>query len=254
MRLPALILTVTTGFLSLLPRQVPAATPVQPDVKTVVRVMDNLYRSTTSIGRMELTAKTETQTRRLSMRIWTKGTEKTLVVIDAPAREAGNATLKVGNNLWNYIPNISRTIRIPPSMMLSPWMGTDFTNDDLVKGSTYAQDFDTRIEGRSANPAGWLVAMRVRPGVVGRWQKIEWIINDEATLPILGRYYDLKGRLARTMMFSEVKNLGGRLMPTHMTLESVDQPGHKTEIHYLDMKFDAPVPDNLFSLSQLERQ
>jgi outer membrane lipoprotein-sorting protein len=226
----------------------------KPTVKQLVHLMDDLYRSSGSSGHLELRAKTETQDRRLKMRIWTKGQDKALIIIDEPAREAGTATLKVGNNLWNYLPKISRTIRIPPSMMLSPWMGTDFTNDDLVKDTSYANDFTTRVTGRSADPPGWLAVMDVKPGVVGRWQKIEWVVNDEGTLPVLGRYYDRKGRLARVMRFDEVKVLGGRAIPTHLSLESVDQPGHQTDIHYLDMKFDITLPDSLFSLSQLERQ
>jgi len=139
-------------------------------------------------------------------------------------------------------------------MMLSSWMGTDFTNDDLVKDTSYEKDFVTRIAGRSLDPAGWQVVMDVRPGVVGRWQKIEFVVNDAATLPILARYFDRKGRLARIIRFTDVKMMGGRMIPTRLLLESVDQPGHRTELHYLDMNFNVGLSDNIFSFSQLERQ
>jgi outer membrane lipoprotein-sorting protein len=239
----AVLLPVSTAFAQ-----------AAPDVKAIVRLLDDLFRSSASIGQMKLTAKTETQNRILKMRIWTKGTEKSLIIIDEPAREAGTATLKVGNNLWNYLPKISRTIRIPPSMMLSSWMGTDFTNDDLVKSTSYLNDFDTHLEGRSADPVGWKYVMNVRPGVVGRWQKIIFILNNDGTLPIQAQYFNRKGQLARTMRFLDVKTMGGRLLPTHLSLESVDQPGHQTDIYYLEMQFNAAVPDSTFSLSQLERQ
>jgi len=225
-----------------------------PKVEDVIHNLDDLYRTSASIGHVEMIARTETQTRHLKMRIWSKGKDKSLIIIDEPAREAGTETLKVGNNLWNYLPKISRTIRIPPSMMLSSWMGTDFTNDDLVKDTSYERDFDTRIIGRSLDPKGWKGVMEVRHGVVGRWQKIEWVVNEEGTLPVVARYFDRKGRLARTLRFSEVKMMGGRRIPTRVRLETVDQPGHLTELRYLDMKFDQNLPDNLFSLSQLERQ
>lgn len=225
-----------------------------PKVEDVVRRLDDLYRTSASSGHVELIAKTETQTRHLKMRVWSKGKDKSLIIIDEPAREAGTQTLKVGNNLWNYLPKISRTIRIPPSMMLSSWMGTDFTNDDLVKDTSYERDFDTRIVGRSTDPKGWKGVMDVMPGVVGRWQKIEWVVNEEATLPVVARFFDRKGRLARTMRFTDVKVMGGRRIPTRVVLETVDQPGHLTELRYLDMKFNVKLPDNLFSLSQLERQ
>ena len=225
-----------------------------PKVEDVIHRLDDLYRSSASTGHVELFAKTETLTRHMKMRIWSKGKDKSLIIIDEPAREAGTETLKVGNNLWNYLPKISRTIRIPPSMMLSSWMGTDFTNDDLVKDTSYERDFVTRIVGRSTDPVGWKGVMDVRPGVVGRWQKIEWVVNEEGTLPVMARYIDRKGRLARTMRFTDVKVMGGRKIPTRMLLETVDQPDHLTELRYLDMKFDVKLSDNLFSLSQLERQ
>jgi outer membrane lipoprotein-sorting protein len=225
-----------------------------PRVEDVIHNLDDLYRTSASTGHVELIAKTETQTRHLKMRVWSKGKDKSLIIIDEPAREAGTATLKVGNNLWNYLPKISRTMRIPPSMMLSSWMGTDFTNDDLVKDTSYERDFDTRIAGRSNDPNGWKGVMEVKPGVVGRWQKIEWVVNDEGTLPVVAHYYDRKGRLARTMRFTDVKMMGGRKIPTRVLLETVDQPGHLTELRYLDMKFDVKLPDSLFSLSQLESQ
>ena len=226
-----------------------------PDVHAIVHKLDDLYRSSSSIARIELLSQTDTQSRHLKMRMWSKGMrDKTLIIIDEPAREAGTATLKVDQNLWNYLPKISRTIRIPPSMMLSSWMGTDFTNDDLVKDTSYEDDFVSSAPVASESPQGWLITMAVKPGVVGRWARIDWIVSRSGELPIESRFYDRKGRLARTMRYTEVKRLGGRELPTLMTLDSVDQPGHRTEIRFLDFKFDAQVPDSRFSLSELEKR
>ena len=254
MKRAATLMVVITCWTVLVLDAVDAVAATMPKVEDVVRRLDDLYRTSASSGHVEMIAKTETQTRHLKMRIWSKGKDKSLIIIDEPAREAGTETLKVGNNLWNYLPKISRTIRIPPSMMLSSWMGTDFTNDDLVRDTSYERDFDTRIIGRSTDPEGWQGVMEVRPGVVGRWQKIEWVVNEEGTLPVVARYFDRRGRLARTMRFTDVKVMGGRRIPSRMVLETVDQPGHLTELRYLDMQFDVKLSDNLFSLSQLERQ
>ncbi len=231
-----------------------AAADAPPDVAAVTRRLDDLYRTSASIGKVELISQTETQNRRLLMRIWTKGTDKALIVIDEPAREAGTATLRVGTNLWNYLPKIARTIRVPPSMMLGSWMGTDFTNDDLVKESSYQHDFETTLVGPSSDPPGWLLRLQVRPGIVGRWQRIDFVVDAAGELPIVARFYDRQGRLARTETFSDVRTLGGRRIPTRMALVSVDQPGHHMELRFLEAQFNAPVKDDMFSLSQLERQ
>ena len=231
-----------------------ASEPSAPTVQAVTAMLDDLFRSSSTSGRLELISTTETQSRHLKMRIWTQKRNKALIVIDEPVRESGIATLKVDQNLWNYLPKINRTMRVPPSMMLSSWMGTDFTNDDLVKDTSYESDFDAEISGRSADPDGWLVVLKVKPDRVGRWDKIEAVVRDDAKVPLLARYYDRKGRLARTIFFRDVRKFGNREIPTRLLLNSVDQPGHRTELHYLELNFDVPVADSLFSLSELEKK
>jgi hypothetical protein len=131
-------------------------------------------------------------------------------------------------------------------------MGTDFTNDDLVKESSLRKDFVPRIDRRSESPAGWWLTLDVRPDVVGRWAKIELLVSDER-LPIEERHFDRKGRLARTMRFDDVKLLGGRRIPAHIVLFPADDAGKRTEMRYLDVQFDVALTDDTFSLSRLEQ-
>lgn len=229
-----------------------AAAPPPPDVDALLDRIDDLYRSKSSIARIEISVTSPRTSRTMRLQAWTRGEEDVLVVVEAPAREAGTATLRVGQNLWNWLPRIARTIRVPPSMMLGSWMGTDFTNDDLVKESSLRKDFVARIERRSEDPPGWWLTLEVKPGIVGRWAKIELLVSDER-LPVEERHFDRKGRLARTMRFDEVKVLGGRRLPAHMTLTPADFEGQRTEMRYLDVRFDVRVPDETFSLSRLER-
>ena len=190
-------------------------------------------------------------TRTLRLQALSRGHDHALIVIEDPPREAGTATLRVGTNLWNYLPRIARTIRVPPSMMLGSWMGTDLTNDDLVKESSLRQDYVAKLEGRVVDPPGWRLALEVRPDVVGRWSKIEIQVTDDG-LPVEERHYDRRGRLARVLTFDQVKTLGGRRLPTRVALVPADEQGRRTELHYLDIAFDVPIPDDTFSLSRLE--
>ena len=228
------------------------AAPPPPDVERLLDRIDDLYRSKSSIGRMEIVVTTPRTTRSMRLKAWTRGEEEVLVVVEAPARDAGTATLRVGDNLWNWLPRIARTIRVPPSMMMGSWMGTDFTNDDLVKESSLRKDFTARVERRSDDPPGWWLSLTVKPEVVGRWARIELLVSDD-DLPVEERHFDRKGRLARTMRFDEVKVMGGRRLPARMALQPVDQPGNRTEMRYLEVQFDVKVPDDTFSLSRLEQ-
>ncbi len=228
------------------------AAPSPPEVDALLQYLDDLYRSSSSIARIEIAVMNPRTSRTMRLKAWTRGEEDVLVLVEGPARDAGTATLRVGQNLWNYLPRIGRTIRVPPAMMLGSWMGTDFTNDDLVKESSLRKDFASRVERRSESPPGWWLTLEVKPGVVGRWARIEILVSDER-LPVEERHFDRKGRLARTMTFDEVKVLGGRRIPSRLTLVPTDAPGQRTEMRYLDVRFEAAIPGETFSLSRLER-
>ncbi len=230
-----------------------SAQPRPPNVDALLTHLDDLYRSKSSIARMEVVVATPRSTRSMRIKSWTRGQDQALIVIEAPARDEGTATLRVGPNLWNYLPRIARTIRVPPSMMLGSWMGTDFTNDDLVKESSLLKDFNSRLDRRSDSPAGWWITLEVKPDVVGRWARIDLLLTDEG-LPVEERHFDRKGRLARTMVFDEIKIFTGRRLPTHLVLKPTDVEGQRTEMRYLDMQFDVAIPDDTFSLSRLERR
>lgn len=224
------------------------------DLNAVVKHFEDLYRSDSSISVVELTVSRPRSTRTMTMNVWTRGRDKALIIIQQPVREAGTATLKVGANLWNYLPRIKLTIRIPPSMMLASWMGTDFTNDDLVRESSFIDDYAYQLVGRSNAPAGWVVRFDARPGLVGLWNRIDLVLSEDGTIPLQARYYDRKNRLARTMRWDDVREFDGRRLPVHMTLVPEDEAGHKTEMRYRTIQFDVDVPESTFSLSNLEKQ
>ncbi len=225
------------------------------DLDAAVKHFEDLYRSKSSTSVSELTVtKPRRDTRTMRMKSWTEGTEKALIIIESPKREKGTATLKVEKNLWNYLPRIKRTIRIPPSMMLGSWMGSDFTNDDLVKESSFRDDYTYKLGGKSEKPKGWILQFDAKPNIVGLWQKFELIVSEDGKTPLEAKYYDRKGRLARQIVWDEIKEFDGRRIPSRMTLTPIDKKGHKTIMTYLDIKFDVKVAKDTFSLRRLEQQ
>jgi hypothetical protein len=234
------------------PASAERAAPTPPDVDALLAFLDDLYRSKSSIATIEIRAVSPRTARTLKVKAWTRGLDEALIVIQEPPREAGTATLRVDKNLWNYLPRIARTVRIPASMMLGSWMGTDFTNDDLVKESSLREDYTATVDRRSEDPPGFWLTLRVKPDVVGRWSQIEILVGDDR-LPVEERYYDRKGSLARIMKFDEVKTMGGRRLPVHFLLTPTGESGKWTELRYLDIAFDVKLPDDIFSLSRLEQ-
>jgi outer membrane lipoprotein-sorting protein len=225
-----------------------------PDLDRLLRRLDELYESSGTTSQIEITITKPEKTRTMRLRAWTKGDDKALIVVDAPARDAGTATLKVGKNLWNYLPKISRTIRVPPSMMMGSWMGTDLTNDDIVRESSYEEDYTSELVGESSDPQGWLVRLTARPDVAGLWNRVDIVFSYDDELPVEARYFDRKDRLSRTMRFGEVKTIGGRRIPTLATIIPEREEGRSTELRYLDVEFGVDLDDDIFSLSRLERR
>lgn len=227
--------------------------PKPPNVDVLLAKLDDLYWSNSSIARIEIVVVTPRSTRTMRVKAWTSGQDKALIVVEAPSRDVGTATLRVGDNLWMYLPRVAKTMRIPASMMLGSWMGTDFTNDDIVNESKLREDFVAKIERRSTSPPGWWLTLSAKPGIVGRWAKIELLVTDDL-LPVEERHYDRKLRLARTMTFDNVKKLAGRTLPTRLVVTPVGEPNKRTELSYQELALGVDVSDSTFSLSRLERK
>jgi len=232
----------------------PAQAQDPPTVADITAHIDELFRSTATEARLEVTIVTPERSRTLRMRSWSRGEDRALIVIEAPARDEGTATLRRDRSLWNYLPRIDRTMRVPPSMMHSSWMGSDLTNDDLTQASTFREDYDGVVVGRSESPPGWLVRYDAHEGVVGLWLRVDYVVNDAGTMPLEARFYDRRLELARTMRFEDVGEMDGRVIPTRTVVVPADREGHRTEMRYLSVDFDASVPESTFSLTALEAE
>jgi outer membrane lipoprotein-sorting protein len=223
-----------------------------PDIAKTSFKLDDLYRSQHSRGVMRLRIVKPERTTELVMDVWTRAQNRALVVVSKPARDKGAATLRVDENLWQYLPRISRTMRLPPSMMLSAWMGSDFTNDDLVHANSFQNDFNGRVIGRAQDPAGWLLRYEAKQGRPGLWARIDVVVNEDGSLPLQSKYYDRQGQLARTLTFSDVREFDGRKLPAKLSLQSTAHPERHTELLYDRLSFKDPVPERVFSISELE--
>lgn len=225
-----------------------------PSVDEVIDKLDDLYRSSSSHGRMRMTVTKERGTRKLEMESWTKGEEHFLVVIREPAREAGTATLNTPDGLWNYAPRADRLIRIPSGLLSDNWMGSHFTNDDLVRETSYHEDYDTEI-GWAKKDGERLIelTMTPRPDAPVVYEKLLFYLQAEDWLPVLAEYYD-DGEVVREMRYSDVEELDGRKIPTVMVLEPRGEDAEgSTRVEYLEMDFDAEVDEAMFSKRGLRR-
>ena len=225
-----------------------------PSVARVAERMDLLYRSTSAEGKMSLQVVKPGRTTHMGMDFWSKGTERALIVVRSPARDKGISTLQIGDDLWQYLPRISRTMRIPPSMMLTSWMGSDFTNDDLVKDASYRDDYRGKFIGATEDGAHLRYRFEAKTDHAGLWKRIDLVLEPKEMVPTSEVYFDRRGRVARRLTFEDVTSFGKRRVPARLTMQTEAKPEQHTVLTYETIAFDAGVSSAMFSLSQLERR
>ena len=219
----------------------------------ILQQIDDLYRSISSFSTITMRVQTKHYTRTVRMEGWSKGREKSLVKILYPLKEKGTTTLKSGNNIYTYLPKTDRTIRLTSGMMMASWMGSHFTNDDLIKESRLADDYNPTItfEGERDGLQVIDFTLMPKPDAPVVWGKIILTIGASDHLPLLSQYFDEDTTLARTLTFSDIKNLGGRDLPTVLKVVPADKKEEFTELIYENINFDIELDDSFFSLMQL---
>ncbi len=226
-----------------------------PKAREIVRKADEKAKGLTSQGEMKMTIVRPSWKREMTLKSWGKGDELALILVTAPSRDKGTAFLKRGNEIWNWQPSIDRTVKMPPSMMAQSWMGSDFTNDDLVKQSSVVNDFEPTllgsetIEGRACHK----IEMIPKESAAVVWGKIISWIDKQEYMQLKTEFYDEDGYLVHTMLGKNVKNLGGKMLPSLLEVIPADEPQNRTLVEQLWIKFDEPMKDDFFSVQNMKR-
>lgn len=223
--------------------------------REVVRKADENMRGQTSRAVITIQTVRASWTRELKLKTWSKGSNYTMILVTAPAKENGTVFLKRDKEVWNWIPSIERVIKLPPSMMNQSWMGTDFTNDDLVKESSVVNDYnhsfagDSMIEGRSC----YKIMLMPKPEAAVVWGKVLVWIDKKDYLQMRAEFYDEENELVNIMEASDIKQLGGRLLPSKLEMIPFGKKGQKTIMKYENIAFDEPLEDKFFSPENMKK-
>lgn len=218
--------------------------------------VDRVLRGDSSYGVIRMQVVTEHWERTMTLESWSLGTEYSLVRLLTPTKEAGTATLMADEDIWNYLPKVDRTIKVPSSMMGGAWMGSHFTNDDLVKESQLVEDYDIAInfDGERDDVAVWEFRLTPKPEAAVVWGHLDYQVRKNDYMPLWVRYFDEDKQLARMMEFRDFSELGGRLVPAVMDMYPADKPNERTTMFYDQLEFDIEIDESFFSLQSLKRR
>lgn len=209
----------------------------------------------TSQGEMEVVIKRPAWERTISVKSWSKGKDYSLSLITAPAKEKGQSFLKRHNELWNWNPTISRMIKLPPSMMSQGWMGSDYSNDDILRESSITDDYDAVLLGEEEieGYVCYKIELIPKEDVAVVWGKIiSWIAKDEY-YQLKAEYYDEDDYLVRTMLAYDITLFHDRKLPATMEIIPAEEEGNKTIVKLKNLKFNTPISEGFFSQQNMKK-
>jgi len=222
--------------------------------KEIVKRAHDKANGITSQGTMKMTIVRPDWSREVTMKAWSKGTEYYLIYITEPVKDKGQVFMKREQDMWNWMPSINRMIKLPPSMMGQSWMGSDFTNDDLVRMNSIIDDFTHKILGSEVVEGYdcYKIELIPNPDAAVVWGKIRLWISKAEFYELKGEYFDEDMVLINIMTSTNIKKLGDRMLPSKMTMVPVDKPGNQTILETIETIFDKPIDESFFSQQNMK--
>lgn len=242
-----------TALLSLLCWSI-SFTAVAESAFDIVQKSDQAMRGDSSYTESTMEIIRPDWTRSMTMKSWTKGTDLSLVLVTAPAKDKGSASLKRQREMWNWVPSIERVIKIAPSMLSQSWMGSDFTNDDLINQSSIVVDYQHELKGEDVFDGDkvWVIDAVAKPDAPVVWSKVTLWISKSTYLQRKVEFYDEFDERVNVMTTYDVEELGGRKLATRMEMQPLDKPKNKTVLITHQAQFDFDIDDSFFSQQQMK--
>jgi len=208
-----------------------------------------------SQGSMKMTVVRPSWSREVTMKSWTMGDDYYLILITEPVKDKGQTFLKRQTDMWNWMPSISKMIKIPPSMMSQSWMGSDFTNDDLVKLNSYVVQYTHEILGEE-NIDGfdcYKVQLTPKPDAPVVWGKVITWISKEEFYQLRIEFYDEDEVLVNHQICTDIKQFNDRKLPARMVMTPADEPGNQTIIEIMDSEYNIEIKESFFSQQNMKK-
>lgn len=221
----------------------------------IIKKVDERMRGKTLQSTTTMTIIRPKWRRTVEMKSWAKGSDFSMVLIKKPVRDKGSGYLKRAKEMWNWLPKVGRVVKMPPSMMSQSWMGSDFTNDDLVRQSSIVVDYTHKILGSETMQGRdcYKILLTPKPNAPVVWGKVEMWVAKKDYLHLQSKMYDEDNYLVNTLRNSRIKMMGGRTIPTYMEMIPADKPNQKTVLEYKNVVFDKPIGNGFFSVQNMKK-
>ena len=221
----------------------------------IVKRADDNRRGKSSYAEIKMTIVRPTWTREIGIKSWSKGTDFSLALITSPAKEKGQAFLKRQKDLWNWQPSIGRMIKMSSSVMGQSWMGSDFTNDDMVRESSVVNDYTHQLEKteKVQDFDCFKIILTPKENAAVVWGKVITWISTANFVEIKTEFFDEDNELVSTMNAYDIKTYDKRRLASRLEVIPADKPRQKTVMVIEKQEFDLPLEDCFFSQQNMQR-
>ena len=175
-----------------------------------------------------------------------KGRDKVVALFLSPPSDTGRATLRIGDNMWLYIPDVGRPIRITSLQSVT---GSIFNNADILR-IDYGAEYS--VETAEEQKDAYLLSLKAKTGEVA-YDRLKMWVDKHLLLPVTIEAYAASGLLIKTLRFKDVKDFGGGIKrPATLETDSPLQKGYKSVMLWSGLKKNI-FPDEIFTLNYLPR-
>jgi outer membrane lipoprotein-sorting protein len=175
-----------------------------------------------------------------------KGRDKVVALFLSPASDKGRATLRLAENMWLYMPDVGRPIRVTSLQSVT---GSIFNNADILR-IDYGAEYN--VETAEEQKDAFLLSLKAKTGEVA-YDRLKMRVDKQLLLPLTIEAYAASGLLLKTLRFKDIKDFGGGIKrPATIETDSPLQKGYKSVMLWSGLK-KASFPDEIFTLNYLPR-
>ena len=221
----------------------------EPNALAILKKVEQKLVSSTMYAELEITIQRPRWTKKMALHTWSKGKNFAAAYISSPEKDKGTIYMKNGNNVYNYLPKIRKTIKLPATMLNQSWMGTDLSADDLVKLTKLAKDYHAKVIGSQmvSGRVCHVIELLPKPEANVLWGKLVLYIDKIEYIQLKTVFYDEDLSAVNTRIGSQLKMFDGRKLASKLVMIPTHKSGHQTTVVYSKIIFNNGISDSFFS-------
>ena len=235
-----LLLLLTSGLAS-----------AQEDAASVLDTIVNNLRGESQVATLNMQVIRPGEEDVYTMRIYSEGEEQGLTRVIAPPRDAGQAFLNDGDNVFIYNPRLRRVLRLPPSGQSDSFLGSDISYNDLA-GDDLQENYQVSILEETDESV--TLELIPNPNAPTPYGKVELTAEKPSYAPTNITYFDQRGNAVKENILSDYAEVDGLYIPQRFEVTDLLEEGHRTVVTWQDAEFGVDIPEACFTQNALERE